>query len=118
MLADVRLCFSLKDDPPQLPTRDLLELLISLSENPWRTAGWTLNSGRRLGALLHPFKIISHNIYAPGERICKGYKREDFEDAWERYRPPFPTNVSQTFSKRNEFPDNSSETNDSSVLAE
>ena len=42
----------------------------------------------RLGALLREYDIRSVNVrFAPPTGQSKGYRRADFEDAWNRYTP-------------------------------
>jgi hypothetical protein len=84
MLSDLRACFLAKDDPEYLSTRDILAMLTSMEHRPW--SGWNSKSGSRLGALLKPYAIYSRNLYA-SQKVFKGYQREDFEDAWQRYLP-------------------------------
>jgi Protein of unknown function (DUF3631) len=86
LLSDIRSIFQQKDNPDSLPTRDLLPALSSLDSRPW--SAWTGKSGRSLGALLRPFGISSDTLHYGSEPTCKGYRREDFQDAWERYLPP------------------------------
>jgi len=90
LLGDIRAFFFLKDDPSFLSTKDLLTSLTGAEFRPW--AGWRTGSGgaRNLAQLLYPFGIFPrdlHNGSGPGFR---GYLREEFLDAWERYLPPVP----------------------------
>ncbi|HEY6350036.1 MAG TPA: DUF3631 domain-containing protein [Candidatus Angelobacter sp.] len=86
VLADVRAWFFMNKDPEYLLTRDLLPLLTSMDQRPW--SGWLHESGRKLGALLHPFGIFSRRLNIGDQKGIKGYLRADFQDAWERYLPP------------------------------
>lgn len=86
LLFDIRACFLVRDNPEYLATRDLLATLTNLEYRAW--SAWPLNSGRRLGALLHPFGIISRDIQRGSEKTFKGYLLRDFQDAFERYLPP------------------------------
>jgi hypothetical protein len=92
LLADIRNCFLTNNNPDQLSTRDLLAWLINLDDRPWTTGTtmpvWNSNSGRRLRALLKPYKISSHSLYEAPQQTFKGYWRSDFHDIWERYLPP------------------------------
>ena len=90
MLCDVRAAFAAKDNPEYLTTRDILSAVGTLEYRPW--SAWPRNAGRRLGALLHPFGIISRNIRVDPETVLRGYLQSDFHDAWERYLPP-PTSA-------------------------
>ncbi len=86
LLFDIRACFLVRDNPEYLATRDLLATLTNLEYRAW--SAWPLNSGRRLGALLHPFGIISRDLQRGSEKTFKGYLLRDFQDAFERYLPP------------------------------
>lgn len=87
-LDSVRALFFLKEDPPYLLTRDLLDCMKAQENRPW--SGWPANAGRRLGALLGPFGICSRGLNFPDGKKLRGYVFEDFKDAWERYLPPLP----------------------------
>jgi hypothetical protein len=92
LLIDCRAAFA---DLPALPSEELLARLKEDPEAPW--AGW---GGRpdgltamKLGQMLKDFDIRSAMIRFPPEDYpgvgqARGYKREDFLDAWERYCPP------------------------------
>jgi hypothetical protein len=69
-------------------TADLVAALIRIDESPWGDIdgrGRELD-GRRLAALLKPFGIRSKQVRV-GATTKKGYRREDFIDAWNRYLP-------------------------------
>jgi hypothetical protein len=86
LLSDIREIFHSQNNPDHLPTRELLARLIELEYRPW--SAWTSKSGQKLATLVHDFGIRSHGFHhgdAPG---FKGYLRQSFEDAWERYLPP------------------------------
>ncbi len=86
LLDDIRQIFHDMSNPDHLPTRELLARLIELEYRPW--SAWTSKSGQKLGTLLHDFGICSRSFHhgdAPG---FKGYLRQSFQDAWERYLPP------------------------------
>jgi putative DNA primase/helicase len=85
MLSDLRTIFFLKNDPEYLSTRDLLAALCQIEDHPWNS--WGAKSGRRLGALLQPFGIVSRTLNS-SEPPCKGYLFKDLQDAWDRYLPP------------------------------
>jgi hypothetical protein len=86
LLGDIRGIFHSKNNPDHLPTRDLLAMLISLEYRPW--SAWTSKSGQKLGMLLHPFGIFSRPLHYGDAPTFRGYLRQSFEDAWERYLPP------------------------------
>jgi len=84
MLSDVRSIFTLKENPEYLATSDLLSQLRTMESRPW--SDWHAKSGRRLGSLLRPFGISSNTLHREGAEF-KGYRVQDFQDAWERYLP-------------------------------
>jgi hypothetical protein len=86
MLCDVRVAFSSRNNPEYLSTRDILSVIGAFEYRPW--SAWPRNSGRRLGALLHPFGIVSRNLRVDSETVLRGYLLRDFQDAWERYLSP------------------------------
>jgi len=63
LLFDIRACFLVRDNPEYLAT------LTNLEYRAW--SAWPLNSGRRLGALLHPFGIISRDLHQGSEKTFK-----------------------------------------------
>jgi Protein of unknown function (DUF3631) len=92
LLTDIRAIFD-KDKAEQLATQALLDALIALEEAPWAelVAGKPLNA-RGLAKRLTVYGVKSKNLALGGQRP-KGYRREDFTDAWMRYLPvpPSPT---------------------------
>jgi hypothetical protein len=87
LLADTREAF---DGNEQLPTQTLLEHLNGLDEASW--GSWNAGEGmrpRELANKLRPYEIRSRDLRTD-EGTRKGYRRSDFEDAWERYLPLSP----------------------------
>ena len=74
--------------PEKLPTRDVLSYLRNLEDRPWNR--WGSNSRNHLSNLLRPFGIFSCDIKVDGASL-KGYRLQDFQDAWERYAGPVAT---------------------------
>jgi hypothetical protein len=89
LLADCRQAFNGHD---RLATKDLIAILTEDEEAPWATWHKGANiSPRSLGRLLHRFGILSRSLRFPGEAsTAKGYERDRFEDAWNRYLPHPP----------------------------
>ena len=90
LLADCRSAFGERD---RLATKDLLAALSEDEEAPWATwhKGERRLSPRALGRLLEPFEIRPRTIRLAGEAsTARGYLRESFADAWERYLPSPP----------------------------
>jgi hypothetical protein len=83
LLADLRTVFGAED---QLFTETILEGLVGMEEAPWGDLmGKPLND-RGLARRLNNYQITSTTIRV-GDRVQKGYKREDLHDAWVRYLP-------------------------------
>lgn len=91
LLADVRAVFDQAGTDAML-TSDLLEQLIRLDESPWADLRGKQLDGRGLGKRLRAYEVESRSVRV-GERVAKGYRREDLHDAWQRYLPdPQPSN--------------------------
>ncbi|MFI6332139.1 DUF3631 domain-containing protein [Micromonospora chersina] len=86
LLADVRTAFTVLGNPPAASTHDLLTALNGDEEAPWAGFGPTGLTGKRLGDLLREFGITSTTIRFPVGQ-AKGYTRDAFTDAWNRYCP-------------------------------
>jgi hypothetical protein len=91
LLADVRSVFD-ERKVDQLATADLIRSLALRDESPW--AEWwtdpksgepTTTGPRRLAQLLRPYGIRPA-VVRIAETTPRGYKREAFTDAWERFR--------------------------------
>ena len=84
LLADMRTVLGASD---ALPTAEILVALINLTESPWGDLKSKPITDRALSTRLRQYGIRSKNVRI-GERISKGYAREDFHDAWLRYLHP------------------------------
>ncbi|HEY6251183.1 MAG TPA: DUF3631 domain-containing protein, partial [Candidatus Angelobacter sp.] len=105
LLADIRTVFFMHEDPSYLSSRDLMTALVNRENRPW--AAWSSRSGRRIGGLLHPFGITSRCMHKGSGPTFKGFLREAFLDAWNRYLPPIPPDWSEiraTMKKENQLP--------------
>jgi hypothetical protein len=95
LLADIRDAFQ-AENVDRLSTERLLVVLCADKERPWAT--WHRGdaiSPRVLANILRPFGIRSNTLRLPDETRAKGFKRDQFEDAWNRYLPPeAPVNAS------------------------
>jgi hypothetical protein len=90
LLADVRTVFDARN-VDRLATADLLEGLHGLEDAPW--SDWSRGrslAARGLGDLLRPYRVRSRTVRLDDEGTAKGFKREQFEDAWDRYTPVPP----------------------------
>ncbi|WP_199440741.1 DUF3631 domain-containing protein [Umezawaea beigongshangensis] len=84
LLTDCRALFT---NTPTLPTAHLLARLNADPEAPWRTHGPNGLTAHKLGAMLREYRITSTNIRFPDGTQAKGYNRDTFTDAWNRYCP-------------------------------
>jgi hypothetical protein len=70
---------------------DLAWKLASLDESPWGDLNGRTLDQRKLARLLKPYGIRSTQIRI-GETTSKGYRRDHFQDAWNRYTPHLSRN--------------------------
>jgi hypothetical protein len=84
LLAAVKLAFG---TARQISTDNLLKHLHAMSEAPWGEYGRQRKpiTPRQLAGLLRPFGIASGTIRESEISTPKGYRREQFESAWDRY---------------------------------
>lgn len=89
LLADVRLVFA-DHGATQLASAELIAGLAALEEAPWGDfrGGGPLGA-RRLSTLLRPYGIRPRDLRI-GEKSLKGYRHQDFADAFARYLPRPP----------------------------
>lgn len=90
LLFDIRTCFENED---RLPTADLLDRLLADEEAPWGDLGRKKLDARILAKMLGEYGIKSSTIRMPNGSTPKGYKRDAFQDAWERHLPPPETDA-------------------------
>jgi hypothetical protein len=85
LLTDIYQAFG---DDDAIRSVDLCRELAADPERPW--VEWRNGkpiTPKQLGYLLRPFNIISETVHIAGVADAKGYMRNRFEDAWERYLP-------------------------------
>jgi Protein of unknown function (DUF3631) len=85
LLADLRRVFQEHGDPDALFSADLAADLNAIEESGW--GGWHGGEGirpRDIARVLRPYAIAPHKVRID-ERTLQGYRREQFEDAWDRY---------------------------------
>lgn len=71
----------------RLTTETLLDALVALDESPWGDLRGKPLDARGLARRLRSFEVRpGDHRFEDGTR--KGYRREDFHDAWTRYLPP------------------------------
>jgi hypothetical protein len=95
LLRDIRDVFA---GATKLHTSTILEKLQADESKPWARLGGEGLDARGLARLLQPYGIQPKQVRI-GDDSRKGYERENFEDAWERYCPlpdPSPDPSSET----------------------
>jgi len=85
LLTDIRTIFC--SDHDRLATDHLLSELNALVESPWGGFKPSGLDARGLARRLKPYEVKSTKIRI-SERTFRGYRREDFEEAWDRWCPP------------------------------
>lgn len=85
LLTDIRTIFG--SDHERLTTDHLLSELNALVELPWGGFKPSGLDARGLARSLKLYEVKSTKIRI-NERTFRGYKREDFEEAWDRWCPP------------------------------
>jgi putative DNA primase/helicase len=89
LLEDIRAVFD-DEAEDELLSRVIVEALVADAEKPWAqlTKGRPLTQNK-LAKMLSPFGIISEEVHPEygdeRRKHGKGYRRERFEEAWERY---------------------------------
>lgn len=86
LLADIRRVLD-EQRANRIKTAELLWALAGVEESPWGDWFGKTMSAQALSKLLKPFGIKTMPVRVEGETV-RGYKREQFEDAWARYLPP------------------------------
>ena len=89
LLEDIRRIFADKG-VTRLPSGEIVERLLLLEERPWPEWGRDHRgiTPSRLAKLLEPFNVHPGTIWLPNGQTPKGYKLEDFADAFQRYLTP------------------------------
>ena len=71
---------------PHVGTDELLRRLHALDESPWADWYGKPLGPRELARALRPYGVSSAKVRI-GEQSVRGYRREDFREAWRRYAP-------------------------------
>jgi putative DNA primase/helicase len=89
LLVDIKAAFA-AENTDRLSTKRLIDLLAADEEKPWATysRGDKRITDRKLADLLGKYGVISGTVRLDGERTAKGYRLEDFEEAFGRYLDP------------------------------
>jgi hypothetical protein len=102
LLADIRTAFG---DDEAMPAADLLSALHRVEESPWGDLRGKPLDSRGLSTRLGGYGIKSHDVRI-GERsdnkVVKGYRRQDFHDAWVRYLTPLANDPNYNNKEGNE----------------
>jgi hypothetical protein len=85
LLADIRLVFG---EEEQIPSIALVTALCNLDDAPWGDMRGKPLDSRRLARILASYGVKPGTIRTAFGATPKGYKREAFHDAWQRYLPP------------------------------
>ena len=90
-------CYAAFNGHDHLATKDLIASLADDEEAPW--GGWHKGnpiSPRAIANLLEPFGVRPRTVRLSSSETARGYARESFEDAWKRYLPAHPRDLSDT----------------------
>jgi hypothetical protein len=82
LLADIRDVFE-SNRTTRYPTADLITELAKVEESPWGDWFGKTISPQAIGKLLKPYRIKTMPVWVDGE-THRGYKLEQFKDAWLR----------------------------------
>nr|WP_100522116.1 DUF3631 domain-containing protein [Mycobacteroides abscessus] len=88
LLADIQKVWP--EGAPTMFTGNLLMALADMEDAPWADLYGEGLRPRKLSKLLSDYGIKSKDVRVSGVGNAKGYRREDFWDAWQRYCPPVP----------------------------
>ena len=87
LLQDVKTMFE-ASTLDYLTSKTIIERLTADPEKPW--AEWSRDkpiTEKGVAVLLHEYRIVSRAV-GPKDARAKGYRKADFEDAWQRYLTP------------------------------
>jgi hypothetical protein len=82
LIADICSVFN-DTDEDRLKTTDLIDQLCRIEENPWGDCRGRPITPQALSKLLRPYRIKTQSVWVQGETV-RGYKREQFADAFHR----------------------------------
>ena len=95
LLATIKVVFDGADGAASLDRISSAELATTLGDDAsspfseWKNGKPITQT--QLARVLKPFGIHPEVIRLPGGGLLRGYQRSQFEDAWERYLAPAPT---------------------------
>jgi hypothetical protein len=88
LLTDIATVFKGRIDQSNISTVDLIHELSEMDEAPWGDWYGKQIAARQLSKWLKPYGVRSRSVRI-SDKTPKGYRREDFVDAWSRYTPGF-----------------------------
>lgn len=94
LLADIKTVFDTKE-ADRLASADLIQALNDIEEAPWADIGRRPLVPTRLAKMLKPYGITPKTVRLHGS-TAKGYERDWFADAWERYVPLYSDKMAVT----------------------
>jgi hypothetical protein len=106
LLRDIRTFFTSE----RMASNDVLHALVEIEGSPW-AARWADERDRKkaptqLARMLREFDIRPHKLRLAGhETSTRGYRRTDFDDAFERYLPPSDQPPGRSNLEQPEHPD-------------
>jgi Protein of unknown function (DUF3631) len=83
LLADIKSVF-VQEEAARFKTSELIDKLGEIEESPWGDWYGKPISPQGLSKLLRPYRIRTMPVWVD-EKTVKGYKREQFVEAWNRY---------------------------------
>jgi Protein of unknown function (DUF3631) len=96
LLVDIQAAFDTRN-ADRLHTTALIQQLATIEESPWSSRWWDSfnevpksDAAASLAKILRDYGIRPVEAFAVGTVRARGYKREQFEDAWLRYLPSPP----------------------------
>lgn len=87
LLNDIRSLFDLEGAEDRVTSHDLVSLLTQIEGAPWSNIKGEPIDAHGVARRLRPYGIRP-DVHRFGDRTARGYLRQDFWDAWERYSPP------------------------------
>jgi Protein of unknown function (DUF3631) len=95
LLEDIRAVFD-EQGTDKLASATLGEALAENEESPWGEWHGKPITAHGIARLLKRFEIRPRQVRLDDATTLKGYHREQFEDAWNRYLPPLPPIQTET----------------------
>lgn len=86
LLRDLRTVFT-KAGADKLPTAEVIDHLVSMTESPWSDLRGQPITDRGLSSRLSRYSIKPKSIRVAEDKVVRGYVAADLADAWERYLP-------------------------------